>query len=201
MLSLSHLDGLALGAFAAVLIRDARPADTFRAPAMRLLAGFAGVLAVLELTRGRTGPDDFVIGTIGLWLWSALLACLVLVVASSRPKDVTHRVLAWRPLQAIGRLCYGMYVWHYMLLIALTRRGFTIAALETRFSSTWRAHALFLFVNSASTLLLALISWHLFEKRLLRLKQYFPYANDFTGANCRLPSGGTRAVTGASAAA
>ncbi len=116
MLAPSHLDGLALGAFAATLTRGPRTAESLPCSGH---AAAGGVDRSLARVGAHTGPsqhrrlrrrNDRPLVLVGL-----------LRLPRARRRDIAphgpHAApLAWRPLQAIGRLCYGMYVWHYMLL-------------------------------------------------------------------------------------
>ena len=174
MLTPARLDGLAFGAFCAVLIRGHMALTDYRAPARRLAMALLATVLVMEVWRHRVSPDDAVIGTIGLTIWSALMACVVMLAVASKPRDIAPRLMSFRPLRVIGKYSYGMYVWHYMIFVALQARGFTPDGLERYFHSTWRAHAAFLIVNGGATFIAAYASWHLFEKHFLKLKEHFP---------------------------
>jgi hypothetical protein len=86
----------------------------------------AAVLAGMALVSGNTG-----------WLYPFGLAgvdvavALVIAAAVLCPGAVISRALAWSPLRAVGRISYGLYLWHYPLFLWLdsTSTGLTGAAL------------------------------------------------------------------------
>jgi len=96
--------GILLGAAAALVHRDGALAR--RLGPLPLIALGALLLPDLILPTGRT---------------SALfgLAFLPLVIACTG-QGVVARILSWRPLREIGRRSYGLYLWHFPLLILAT---------------------------------------------------------------------------------
>jgi peptidoglycan/LPS O-acetylase OafA/YrhL len=82
-----------------------------------------------------------------------------------------HRLLAplrWRPLCDLGVISYGMYLYHYPIYWAVD----DYQILDEH--SLWKGAA-----KMALTLVVAIASWHLFERPLLSLKEWFQYdAND-----------------------
>jgi peptidoglycan/LPS O-acetylase OafA/YrhL len=71
-------------------------------------------------------------------------------------------VLAWRPLQYIGTISYGLYVWHFMLpqlVPAIPDEGGVLRLLAMGLGG----------------LALASLSWHLVESPLNDLKRHFVY--------------------------
>lgn len=59
-------------------------------------------------------------------LWPVTAAAAVIAVATARPGAGAGRLLNARPLQALGRLSYALYLWHWPVLIcylAATGRG------------------------------------------------------------------------------
>lgn len=85
----------------------------------------------------------------------ALLAALV-VVAATQPGTVVARLLGLRPIAAIGRLSYGLYLYHWPLFLWLSpeRTGLPTAPLFA--------------VRMAATTAIALLSYHLVERPIRR---------------------------------
>ncbi len=96
---------------------------------------------------------------------SVFSLCLV-SVSSSDSKDPWFDWLAWRPLRHVGKISYGIYIYHQF-----------IPPLMTKFSRTEWAVAnptlWFLFLTF-TTVIVAHLSWVLLESPILRLKRYVP---------------------------
>jgi peptidoglycan/LPS O-acetylase OafA/YrhL len=74
------------------------------------------------------------------------------------------KVLAWRPFVAVGRISYGAYVFHLLVLVVLFR-----------FPMMPTGYGLSRFlIASPIVLILASLSWVFLEKPLNRLKRFFP---------------------------
>jgi peptidoglycan/LPS O-acetylase OafA/YrhL len=94
--------------------------------------------------------------------WPAvdLSAAVVLCHLVSAPAGAAARVLGARPLRPLGRISYGMYLWHLPVFVWLALR-FQMSA-WTRFG-----------VGFAVSLAICCCSWVLVEKPALRLKRRF----------------------------
>ncbi len=166
--------GSALAAFALY-----RPDDVNRAyfgtdtRAQALLIGCA--LATVPLTRGRRLLGALaVLGTLGTaWLWThadgtdgwlyrggftaaALAVAAVLAHAVASPRGPTAWVLARPPLVWLGRISYGLYLWHWPLFqfVSADRTGLSGPAL--------------LGVRCALTLAVATASFYAIEQPIRR---------------------------------
>jgi peptidoglycan/LPS O-acetylase OafA/YrhL len=90
--------------------------------------------------------------------WTALAPTLgtALVIAggcSQSPIGFVHRLLAWRPMQVVGRYSYSLYLWHWPVLVLKIERLKWIYA-------SWPARTIFMF---AVTLPVAAITYHVVE--------------------------------------
>ncbi len=80
------------------------------------LAGAALVVAAFALV-GETERWMYRGGFLGLALASA---AVVAAVALPGPVGPLARVLGWRPLVAVGKVSYGLYLWHWPVDVVLT---------------------------------------------------------------------------------
>ncbi|HKO25885.1 MAG TPA: acyltransferase family protein, partial [Solirubrobacteraceae bacterium] len=113
--------GLLIGAALAVALALARERTVVRARPPRLAFGLAALIALavtftaMELVNGST-PWLYPYGMLGLD--AAVVFLIVAVVA--RPGCVAARLLAVGPLQALGKISYGVYLWHFPLFLWLS---------------------------------------------------------------------------------
>lgn len=115
--------GLLLGAGLAVVLRR-RPAPRAAGPvALVAVAGWAAATMVVEestvgLYRG------------GLAAFGLGMVAVVAASVSDRP-SWARSALSLRPLRAVGRVSYGLYLWHWPVIVLLTagRTGFRGPAL------------------------------------------------------------------------
>ncbi|MEO8358927.1 MAG: acyltransferase [Vicinamibacteria bacterium] len=104
-------------------------------------------------------------GDLGLGLMSLALVYLAI---STRPSFI-RRALEWAPLRFIGRISYGIYLYH-LFLIPIGRevaRRYDLAPLD-------RGIEMFL-IYGAISIVLAMISWYAIEAPINRQKRRFPY--------------------------
>ncbi len=107
--------------------------------------GWLGLAAILAAAAMLTPNKSYPGG------WSVLpTAGAVAIIAAGVRGAGASRVLAWRPLQALGRVSYAWYLWHWPVLL-LAR------ALYSSNSPTIRAWAVF------ASLVLAVLSYLLVE--------------------------------------
>ena len=133
--------------------RGAPPAER---PARRILhwvgPAAAVVLGVFWVTAGTPGglPTNFMFE--GGFLLCAALAALVVSDARARRTREFARGLAWKPLHFVGTISYGVYLWHWPVIVYLTgaRTGL----------STWPLNLL----RIAVTLGLSTASYYLVER-------------------------------------
>lgn len=106
--------GAALGVWLAPGANGRIP--TFPRPVV-LGAGVVGVLTSIGAFV-VVGPYSAWMFNLGGMLFFALgAALLVLACADERPSWV-HTVFGWRPLAYVGRLSYGLYLWHWPIWLA-----------------------------------------------------------------------------------
>jgi peptidoglycan/LPS O-acetylase OafA/YrhL len=169
-----RLDGLAFGAAAAVLVRE-RPVATLLRPAAVVLALCASLFAAIVLVRFT--PDQ---GDPALWIFAYPLvslgasAALVLCLAGGRLAGL----LSVGPLRWLGKYSFGLYVWHPIVGVLLMHSTVAIVP-QGGPAGPILLGALFVLVLD---LVVAWLSFHLWETRFLALKRFFPVGAGAPGA-------------------
>ena len=104
-----------------------------------------------------------------------------LIVFSIDPASTKKRVVGFLRtpfMRFLGKYSYAMYIFHFPLAWFLENAGFGV----NRYPSVAGSHIpgviIFSLLTAGLTAIAALISWNLFEKHLLRLKKYFPRAEE-----------------------
>jgi peptidoglycan/LPS O-acetylase OafA/YrhL len=161
-------DGLALGALIALWWRrPAGPSPALRHHRIATWLGLAGLFAVFAADAGLR-KDGHAFQVWGYGAVALFFAGLLVSALDGR----FARVLTWRPLRAIGRVSYAMYLWQM-----LVREAFRVLAMNEISSRAgfWVTQAASIAAVIAGTYALAWLSWQLVEARFLRLKRLFPY--------------------------
>ena len=104
----------------------------------------------------------------------ALMGVWVVARAARGMSGIPGRVLASTPMRYIGTISYGIYVYHLLLpdlLPKLARRAGHPDLLAPLGDETLA----FLAFYAGASILVAAVSWHLFEAPINRLKARFEY--------------------------
>ena len=154
---------LAMGAYLALAIRDKHmDAVILRHARPIFIASVFAILAVIVWSKG-TDMRAFPMATVGI-LVNALLFCSLIALCLKTGMLASVFSMGW--LRWIGRISYGIYVYH-MLLVS----QFEWIATRLFPNLGHNAHLIVVaFVAAAGTLAVATISFYGFENRFLRLK-------------------------------
>lgn len=131
-----------------------------RNPNVRFWLGFTGPLALVVLVAAWVLARPW-----HPWLWRGgwaglgLVTCLVLAAALV-PGSLLQRSLHLTPLRLLGRHAYGLYLFHWpvMVLLVPARTGL----------DGWAN----LSVQVVAALVCTAVSWHLFERRILEGRRF-----------------------------
>jgi peptidoglycan/LPS O-acetylase OafA/YrhL len=160
--SLVHGGAISIGILSAVLLEG-------RAPRIHKYVRVAMFLAALLLL-GRLDfqfhfAEHTPVATGMSGLFCGLLAVSLLFYAILGAPEAGLRFAAWRPLGSLGRISYGLYVFHYAALDTVTYAFLRV----TGSCPLWVK----IVVSFPVTLLLAAISYRWFESPFLALKRRF----------------------------
>lgn len=166
-----RLDSLAIGGIVALAMRDIRDWAIIRkvAPFSTALA-LIGLIVLLGVTRD-VSYDKVWMGTIGLSLWGIFFGSLLVLALEAKTKDVLYRTSSWPFLRFLGKYSYCLYICHQPLIEALAHFGVQSDHLARILKSRLLAILAVNGIGFSLAILIALLSWHLFEKQLLKLKE------------------------------
>jgi peptidoglycan/LPS O-acetylase OafA/YrhL len=149
----TRADALLMGALLASLwVRGVTPTRRVDTVAWAALAGALVYLATVEPSSGFSFDG-------GSTLFAALIA--VMVLAAVNGTWVVGRWLAFPALRAVGRVSYGLYLWHFAVFHAVARYGEDLPELVRV--------AIGLALAAAATA----ASWHLLERPMQGLRVRF----------------------------
>jgi len=103
-------------ALATVLARRARRAGPPPAVLDLAAAVALGGMAVALLVIDGQGPTYYRGGLVAF----TLAALVVIVAVTGGPPGRVAQVLSWRPLVGLGAISYGVYLWHWPVIVYLT---------------------------------------------------------------------------------
>jgi peptidoglycan/LPS O-acetylase OafA/YrhL len=168
-----RLDGLALGAFLALVVRQPGGLERLTRSLPLAVGVIGGLLAVTFIWTRLVSRDALdLILPIRAALILLLLACL-LVWALIAPKgSVTSRFLCGRTMVFLGTYSYGLYVYHHFISYYFSSNR-TDLELALWLRSHLAAVALQATLGMSASLAVAYFSYELFEKRFLRMKRLF----------------------------
>jgi peptidoglycan/LPS O-acetylase OafA/YrhL len=166
-----QLDALCLGGFFAVYLRQPGGEAAVRRaiPPMAVVAG--GWLAIDFGLHRFT--DLRVIQSVRGGLFRVAFAALLLQALFAPASSLVGRFFGSRPMIALGKYSYGLYVYHHFLSYYLVKHG-TEFALARAVGSHTLAVAIQAVLGMAASMAIAWLSYELFEKHFLELKRFWP---------------------------
>jgi peptidoglycan/LPS O-acetylase OafA/YrhL len=170
-----RMDTLATGAWLALAIRG--PGGLSRLARFAWPAAVVAAIPILYwFVRFRELDSvGLEMQTFGFSLLALFFGALLVLTLAAPTGSLIGRLFSQPALTFLGRYSYGLYVYHHFVLFAMDRAGVQVSGLPRPFGSQLLSHLLYSLIAASLSLALALLSWHLFEKRFLRLKARFPY--------------------------
>jgi peptidoglycan/LPS O-acetylase OafA/YrhL len=170
------LDGLALGAFLAVMMRQPRAWDWLVHSLPRVAIVVGGLLVatfVWTVLFSRYGLE--VVVSVRAAFFQILLACLLVWALIAPMQSASSRFFRSRPMVFLGTYSYGLYVYHHFISYYLVSNR-TEVELARWLGSHGAAVALQAALGASASLAVAYLSYEFFEKRFLSLKRLFETA-------------------------
>jgi len=168
-----RLDGLAFGAFLAVTARQPGGLERLARALPLVVTVAVGLLAItFGWTRLISREGLQLVLPVRAELILTLLACLLVWVLIAPARSATSRFFSSRSMVFLGTYSYGLYVYHHFVSYYMTTNR-TDLELAGRLGSHGAAVALQALLGAGASLLVAYLSYELFEKRFLRLKRVF----------------------------
>ena len=184
-----RLDGLALGAFLAVAMRQPGGLERLVRALPRVVAVACTLLAVTYVWTRLVSRDGLeLVLPVRAALFQVLLACLLVWALVAPQWTATSRFFRARWLMFLGTYSYGLYVYHHFISYYLTTNR-TELPLAEWLGSHGAAIALQATLGAAASLAIAYVSYEYYEKPFLRLKRYFETGE--RPAAQRTPAGST----------
>jgi peptidoglycan/LPS O-acetylase OafA/YrhL len=173
-----RLDGLALGAFLAIMVRLPGGLDRL-VRALPLVVATAGGLLVVTFvwTRLMSSEGLELILPVRASSILILLACLLVWALIAADQSAISRFFCSRFMVLLGTYSYGLYVYHHFIAYYLITHR-TDLELAGWLGSHLAAVALQATLGISASLAVAYLSYEFFEKRFLRLKRLFESAKE-----------------------
>jgi peptidoglycan/LPS O-acetylase OafA/YrhL len=178
VLPFCRMDALATGAFIALALRE----DGVKARLVRA-SPYVGVTA-LAATAGiwyLEGPLDDgnwtepLMQSVGFTALALMFGALLTLTVTGRQDRGLPRFFNFPLLRTFGTYSYALYLFHIPVRRFIRDEYFPVAAFPTWLGSPLPGQLLFYVAATAPAFVLAWASWHLYEKRILSLKRFFPY--------------------------
>lgn len=127
-----------------------------------VLAGSVLILLPMMDTENKIGVGvPTVIGFMAYYHLFASLAIAVILLLLAWRKTVFEKMLSTWPLQWLGNISYGLYLWHYPVMLVLREQMGGVQYTKTDFAS-------FLTMSFVLAATLAYLSWYWLEAPILR---------------------------------
>jgi peptidoglycan/LPS O-acetylase OafA/YrhL len=175
--ALTHMrmDDLAMGSLLAILIRAPGGVERLM-PWVRpaIATGALFMVATIAVT-GEFSAFRPVMQSIGYSVIMVGAAGLVILAATSNRSTRTGRFFTHPVLLHFGTYSYAVYILHILVYLVLQRLFPSMDHLPLILGYGWPASVARTIFLATAAIFAGFLSWHLYEKHVLKLKRYFSY--------------------------
>ena len=175
VLTLARMDTLAVGAMLALVARNSGGLARLARWATPVAVVSGTAIAAYFLAQDSLDSEAMLMQTVGYPLLATLFGAILVIAATAAPGGRTFKVFAHPALVFLGHYSYAIYVFHHPIIFYVRRTGFRVHKLPTVLGSQLPGQLLYSLGIGSVTIILALLSWYLFESHILKLKRLFPY--------------------------
>ena len=168
----SCADNLLFGCALSAMLRTSARQRVLRLAPRALAACLAALAVTFVLNHGLDWTQSFFMPTFGFSLLGLTSASLIATTLNAGSN--AQRIFSLPLFRFFGRYSYGLYVFHYSI------EGYLTAPLRAVTHNHVHSKALAVLlpavVIAALSVIVAMLSYHLYESQFLSLKRYFAYA-------------------------
>jgi peptidoglycan/LPS O-acetylase OafA/YrhL len=168
----TRMDTLLSGALLAIWVHEGADTESLLRLARRVLIVLGPIAVGILWVGGQHPANHPAIFTIGYSIFAFCFASMVAIAVLDDAPGRYRNLLTTRPLRFLGKYSYGLYVIH-VLVFAIGSRAFGDPVVIFGTQLIWQLG--FTLACLSATLIGALVSWHVMEKRFLQLKDRFEY--------------------------
>jgi len=170
-----RLDSLMCGAALAVVARMPGGLGRLRALAAPVLGASVIAVGLLAMLRGGLYLNDPVVALAAYPMVALLYGALLVMALTGRSSSCLVRMLRRAWLGKWGKYSYGIYVVHFPLIgVIRWKTTFYLQGAALLGGSRLPSVLLLAAVTMSLSYTFAWLSYHIYEKRFLALKRYFP---------------------------
>lgn len=136
-------------------IRRRRSEQTHFSRPVTAVLGWGGLAAMIFAFVGVAPFQRYMYDDGGIFVFALAAAALVVGCADERASQL-RTMLGWRPLAYLGRISYGLYLWHWPVLLWLRRAKPGIGTMPT------------LIIGLSTTIAVAALSYQFIERPVIR---------------------------------
>lgn len=167
--TLTRMDSLLMGSLLAVHLKEGRsiPSSLIKLST----AAFILLISCSLIIFGNVRQDNLIFPTIGYSVSALFFTCMLYLILKNE-KNLTGWIKHLHPLSFIGKISYGIYVYHIPIYLVLSA---TISELLASHNTSFISSAAIISMLSlVLTIAASTISFYYIEKPILNLKKHFP---------------------------